>query len=232
MSVAGFDFTVRDRAVYLPSCDAVVLADLHLGKIESSRLMLPSDEATTLGERLAALVGEFDPARVVVAGDVLHDFSTIPSSVTASLTRIEEAITAADAEPVFIEGNHDTLLATQVDPVPSIALEGGVVVCHGHEHPPVDGEWYVIGHDHPAVRIEGQLRPCYLYGDGVYQDADVLVLPAFSPFIAGTAINARRGTDFQSPFLRSLDEFHPILIDESTDEPLVFPRLGDFRELL
>lgn len=232
MAEPTLDFTVRDRAAYLPAVEALVLADLHLGKIESSRLMLPSDEVSSLVGRLKTLVDEFDPSSVVVAGDILHDFGSVPRSVESSLTTLHEDLSDLGVEVIFVKGNHDTLLETQLDPVEAYACSDGTVVCHGHVEPTIDGSRYLIGHEHPAIRISGQRKPCYLYGESVYRGADVLALPAFSGLITGTPINNLRGADLQSPLLADLDEFKPMLYDEAADETLVFPRLREFRGVL
>lgn len=109
---------------------------------------------------------------------------------------------------------------------------GDVVVCHGHETPRTAAGTYVIGHDHPAIAIEGQRRPCYLYGPDAYQGADVLMVPAFTRLAAGVVVNQLRARDLQSPLVEDLEGFRPIVRDEEGDETLWFPPLGEFRSML
>jgi hypothetical protein len=109
---------------------------------------------------------------------------------------------------------------------------GDWVVCHGHEAPTASAEGYLVGHDHPTIIIEGTRRPCYLYGAGSYEGADVLMLPAFTRLAAGMPVNRMTGAEFQSPLVRNADPFRPIVRDEDADETLTFPPLGRFREML
>jgi len=90
----------------------------------------------------------------------------------------------------------------------------------------------VIGHVHPTIEIEGDRRPCSLHGEGVYRDADIIVLPAFTRLAPGVAVNGM-GTDaFNSPLVTDADRLRPVVTDPDGGEPLRFPPLGAFRELL
>lgn len=234
----------RDRAVYLPDADALVLADLHLGRAEASNVDFPLGERRDLVERLDALLDRFDPAEVVVAGDVLHSFGRVPVAVERSLGSLLETIDDAGVDLVVTPGNHDSQLAVVYDGATAdeYRLDDGTVVCHGHERPEAEADRYVIGHDHPTIEIEGKRRPCYLYGQGVFETgdrarnggdadsrADVLMLPPFNRLIRGVTVNGTHAADLQSPLVRRLDEFHPVVRDEDGDETLRFPSLGKLR---
>jgi metallophosphoesterase superfamily enzyme len=54
---------------------------------------------------------------------------------------------------------------------------------------PAKGEWLVVGHEHPAISIGDGVAshmkcPCFLASE------NVLMLPAFSPWAAGTSIHS------------------------------------------
>jgi putative SbcD/Mre11-related phosphoesterase len=221
-------FAVGDRAVYLPRSDALVLADLHLGRSRTSNVSLPLPERAAILGRLEALLGAFDPATVAVAGDVCHSFSTIPEGVAETLDALRECVGTAGADLLLVEGNHDAMLGSLAEPTSEHRLADGTLVCHGHEHPG-DANRYVIGHEHPAIEIEGRRHPCVLWGEGVYRGSDVLALPAFTDLAAGTTVNGRRGRDTQSPLLSRLGAFRPIVRDAEAEETLVFPPLDSFR---
>ncbi|PSP90035.1 metallophosphoesterase [Halobacteriales archaeon QS_4_69_34] len=225
------DATFRDRAVYLPASDALVCADLHLGRAASAPLALPVDERAP--ERLDALLSRFAPSEVVLAGDVLHAFDRVPEGTPATVERLDALVERAGARLVVVSGNHDTMLDAVWDgPVRSTHRLGETVVCHGHESPDTEAERYVLGHDHPTIEIEGQRRPCYLHGSGVYRGDDVLVLPAFSRLAAGCTVNGMRADEFQSPLVTDADALRPIVRDEAAEETLWFPPLDAFRRLL
>lgn len=239
------DATFRDRAVVLG--DSLVCADLHVGKGRTSNVEIPLGERDHLVERLTALVDRYEPAEVVFAGDLLHSFDRIPSLAEDTVTALERICRDAGARPVVTPGNHDTMLDVVWDgpteheyvldgvgwPTAGGDERGPIVVCHGHGEPATDGALYVVGHDHPTITIEGQKWHCYLYGENVYDDADVLMLPAFTKLVEGVSINRRFGTAaLNSPLVSSLDRFRPIVWDENAEDVRQFPPLGEFRELL
>jgi putative SbcD/Mre11-related phosphoesterase len=225
-------FSVRDRATYLPGADALVLADLHLGRSRTANVELPLPEREPIQSRLADLLETFEPGTVVFAGDVCHSFSTVPEGVVETFERLHDRVEAAGAALVVVRGNHDVMLDSLADPVPETRLRDGTVVHHGHERPDADAERYVVGHDHPAIEIEGVRHPCFLWGDGTYEGGDLLVVPAFTELAAGNVINRMRGRDMQSPLLSDLDAFRPVVRETEREETLVFPALGALREFL
>jgi len=223
------------RAVSLSAADALVVADLHVGRSEASEVEFPLGERRDLLERLRALLAAADPETVVFAGDVLHRFGTVSERSRETVERLAEACRDAGSRPVFVRGNHDTALDAVRGDVRDAYVAGEdprIVVCHGHEEPSVDADAYVIGHDHPAIEIEGQRRPCFLHVPAAYRDADLLVVPAFSRLAAGVTINDARAGDLLSPLLDDLDDVRPVVYDEEREEALTFPPLGSFRRLL
>ncbi|MCU4741419.1 metallophosphoesterase [Halobacteria archaeon AArc-m2/3/4] len=230
-------FTPLERAVYVPDAATLVLADTHFGRGEAANVEAPLGDGTDVIERLRELLERCGPEleTVVVAGDLLHSFSRVPRGVEESLSSFVAAV--ADATLVVTPGNHDTMLesveAYDGETVPEYRLaDGETVVCHGHEPPEASAERYVVGHDHPALSIEGRKRPCFLYGPDAYDGADVLVLPAFTRIAPGSTVNGMRGRDFQSPLVVDADVFHPGVRDDTAGETLWFPPLGECRRLL
>ncbi|MFB6297938.1 MAG: metallophosphoesterase [Salinirussus sp.] len=229
---ATADVTFRDRALLLDG-DTLVLADLHVGRGADSAVEIPIGDGADVVERFEALLGAFDPAEVVVAGDLLHSFRTIPRTVRDTLSGLRRAAREAGTRMVVTPGNHDTMLASVWEgPTERVHRVGDTVVCHGHERPAETAARYVIGHDHPTITIEGRRRPCYLAGDGVHDGADLLVLPAFNRLLSGVEINGMRAADFMSPLIDDADALAPVVRDEAGDETLTFPPLGEFRHRL
>lgn len=228
-------FAVHDRAVFVPAAETLVIADVHLGKAAASSVDAPIDDGTDVRERLESVLAATEPSTVVIAGDLLHSFSRLPRGVERDLDRLIDVVNAAEAELVVTPGNHDTMLETVFDVETTLEYEladGETVVCHGHERPKTTADRYIVGHDHPALSIEGRKRPCVLYGPDAYEGADVLVLPAFTRLAAGATVNRMAGRDFQTPLVRNADEFYPAVRDDSSGETLWFPPLGELRKLL
>lgn len=223
-----------DRAVYLPSADALVCADLHLGRDDAAPVELPLGERTRLPDRIDALLDRFNPAELVLAGDIVHAFEDIPAHVEDTLGGLIDAADAAGARPVLLEGNHDAILSSiaPLQPTSAHRLQDGTLVVHGHESPPEvdDITRIVFGHVHPAIVIEGRRRPCYLYDD--HATPTRLVLPAFNSLAPGTPLNDAQRSDLPSPLLDRATSVRPIVRDPDADETLWFPPLASFREML
>ncbi len=86
------DAQFRDRAVYLPAEETLVVADLHVGRDAASAVELPLGERADLTDRLSALLAAFDPREVVVAGDLLHAFDRIPEGVAETVAALGETV--------------------------------------------------------------------------------------------------------------------------------------------
>jgi putative SbcD/Mre11-related phosphoesterase len=230
----------HDRAVFLPAESTLVLADIHLGRAAASDVQSDLSEHEETVGRFEALLARFDPDEVVVAGDLLHSFSSLPRGVTETLQTLERTAREVGAGMVVTPGNHDTMLSGLWDgPTETEYPVGDWVVCHGHDVPETDVEAYLVGHDHPTLEIEGQRHPCYLYGEGVYHGADVLMLPSFTRLAAGVAVSRMRAAEFQSPLVTDTDRLRPLVRDEGAaggadgpGETLSFPPLGEFRRML
>jgi putative SbcD/Mre11-related phosphoesterase len=222
-----------DRTVYIPGEATLVLADAHLGRAASSNVQSGLGEHEDLTGRFAALLDRFEPEEVVVAGDLLHSFSSLPRGVMETLQTMERAARESGARMLVTPGNHDTMLeGLWTGPAEAEYRVGDWVVTHGHEAPELDAEAYLVGHDHPTLEVEGQRHPCYLYGEGTYRGVDMLLLPAFTRLAAGVVVNRMRGSEFQSPLVTDVDPLRPLVRDEGSDETLRFPPLGELRRLL
>ncbi|MDV7348460.1 metallophosphoesterase [Halorubrum distributum] len=240
------DVAFAERAVYLSEADALVVADLHVGRGEASAVSLPLGERADLVDRIGALLDRFDPATVVVAGDVVHTFDRVSDRAREALDALRDACDARGAALELVAGNHDAALADAWDgPVREELVLGGAgdreagvsdtsrtVVCHGHEAPSAAADRYVIGHVHPTIEIEGDRRPCVLRGEGTYRGADLLVLPAFTRLAPGVAVNDAVSAGLDSPLVGDAAALAPIVYDADRGEPLRFPPLGAFDRLL
>lgn len=224
----------RHRGIYLETTDTVVLSDLHLGRGYRAGIDAPFESADDIEFRLDELLTEFSPQNVVLAGDVLDAFTTVPYGIEARLRGLIERIEQAGSRTIFLEGNHDPMLETLLDiPVSKTHECGDTLIAHGHTDLPPGYSRYVVGHVHPAIRIEGVKRPCYLNGPAP-TSGKVIVLPAFARSARGTVMNRRLVSETESPFLSNvtLDDFRPVIRDERTDETFIFPVFSSLRPFL
>jgi len=226
------EYSFGDRALFHEG--ALVIADLHVGRGAASRVDAPVGDGSDMVERLERLCATFEPDEVVVAGDLLHSFETVPRLVEDTLGGLQAVADEHGARMIVTPGNHDTLLeAVWSGPTAhEHRLADGTVVCHGHVEPEAAASRYVIGHDHPTVTIEGQRRPCALVGASAYRGADVVMLPSFNRLVRGVEINELSAADFLSPLVTDVDGFRPVVYDSAADETFVFPALGELRHRL
>lgn len=229
------DFEVRDRAVYLPATETLVCADLHVGRDATSDIEFRIGEHEDITDRFEALLETYGPSEVVVAGDLLHSFDRVPTGASATVRTLSGLASEYGVDLLVTPGNHDTMLTELWDH--SIAAEhrldeSAVLVTHGHVPPERDAEWFVIGHDHPTIEIEGTRRPCYLYGPDQYEGTAVLMVPSFSKLPAGIAVNELRASAFQSPLITDTGSLRPIIYDGESDKTHEFPPLDELRQFL
>jgi putative SbcD/Mre11-related phosphoesterase len=223
--------TYDDRALGVES--TLVLADCHVGRGTGGNLEFPVGSGGEMVERFRDLLVRHDPETVVLAGDLLHSFRTVPRTVETTVAGFRDACRDAGATLVVTPGNHDTMLDSVWDgPTESEYRIGDTVVCHGHEPPETDADRYVVGHDHPTIEIEGQRRPCYLVGEDQYRGADVVMLPSFNKLNAGVVVNRMEASEFQSPLITDTDRLKPVVWDEQARQSRTFPPLGEFRRML
>ncbi|MBX0285646.1 metallophosphoesterase [Halomicroarcula sp. F28] len=225
------DLTYDGRALVLE--DTLVVADCHVGRGTGGELEFPVGSGSEMVERFRDLVERHEPDEVVVAGDLLHSFQTVPRTVETTVAGLRAVCRESGARLVVTPGNHDTMLDSVWDgPIEREYRVGDTLVLHGHEAPEGDADRYVVGHDHPTIEIEGQRRPCYLVGEGQYRGSEVVMLPSFNKLNAGVRVNTMSAGEFQSPLVTDADSLAPVVWDEHARETKAFPPLGEFRRLL
>lgn len=225
------ELTYDGRALVLG--DVLVVADLHVGRGTGGELEFPVGSGTEMVERFRDLTERHKPDEVVIAGDLLHSFQTVPRTVEDTVAGLNAACREAGAGLVVTPGNHDTMLGSVWDgPTAAEYRVGDSLLLHGHDPPEVEADRYVVGHDHPTIEIEGQRRPCYLVGEGQYHGSDVVMLPSFNKLNAGVRVNAMSAGEFQSPLVTDADELAPVVWDDRARETRAFPPLGEFRRML
>ncbi len=180
----------HDRTLSMEGGRTLVVADLHLGyedALEGDGLHLPRTHTMGLMGELLGAIERQGAERVVVLGDVKHDFHRgrweCRDDVRAVISMISEC-----CDCVIVRGNHDNYIQSivaglEAEVVDSIDIDGHRLE-HGHassvQRP------LIIGHEHPSVRLFDRVGgfvkiPCFLH----HPVEGVTVLPAFSPMAPG-----------------------------------------------
>ena len=158
----------------------LAVADLHFGYELSQRAagaLVPLWGMATISDRLAELVGEYKPQRLIVLGDLVHDKTAAREA--AQLLRD----LALSCEVVVLASNHDRKLRGHVELIDSLETDR-FHFHHGHCAPEVGDRIQIIGHHHPAAVITdgaGLRLKCPAF----VQQTRCWIMPAFSPWAAG-----------------------------------------------
>ncbi len=174
-----------ERAAFLPQHQALLVADVHIGKAQSfRRLGVPVPGGTTAAtlQRLSQAIARTGARHVVFLGDLLHSARSAAPQTWGQVAAWRGQHAAL--ELTLVRGNHDLHAG---DPPAAWGIHclggplplGGLTLAHHPE--PLAGRYVVAGHTHPAVVLRGagpgRLRlPCFHFGP------QVAVLPAFGEF--------------------------------------------------
>lgn len=177
-----------DRAVWWPAQEALLVADVHLGKDQVFRrqgLAVPCGVLQQDLERLELLLEETAAARLIILGDLVHAppqaHDDWPDEIGQWRAR------QADVEIDLVLGNHDRDLRVwlhqwQIDGHEDMLELDGLLLMH--EWRPRLNAPGLSGHLHPGARLKTrreQLRlPAYLVDESPGREH--LVLPAFGRF--------------------------------------------------
>lgn len=207
----------------------LAFGDLHIGYEEAlaeQGVFLPPLQLGEIKEVVGSMVEESGAERVVIVGDVKHEFGDILRQEWRETVEFLEFLRGLGVGVDVVRGNHDNYLVGVLrrlgipfhDPY---LVVGGWMFFHGHKPLPVEGfgegvGYIVMGHEHPAILLRDELGArvklkAFLVGE--YMGKRVFVLPAVSPLMPGTEVNYERGV--MSPILREadLDSFRVYAVD-------------------
>jgi len=181
-----------ERAIYLPDQQALLVADLHVGKSETFQrfgIPVPTQVSHATLNRLAQLCDRLQPKQLFILGDWFHaKDGVVPEVLTPWAAFLEQRSMAV----TLVVGNHDRhLLDACMAALPShIAVTTetefvGLWLTHAPEPPPMGLPITLCGHVHPCIHLSSSLDklrlPCF-YWD---RRSRVLILPSFGEFTGG-----------------------------------------------
>lgn len=181
---------------WFPRLATMVLADLHLGKVNHFRksgIPVPLAANNRNNENLILLLMELKPERVIFIGDLFHSAYNEEWEVMGQITK-----SFPNCSFELVPGNHDIMSSIQYEKhgirihPEEFALSDQITLRHD---PPTilnSAVYYLCGHLHPAVLLAGKARqamrfPCFWFG------ATVGVLPAFGAFTGFKSVRPSQG---------------------------------------
>lgn len=178
---------LAERALWLPSFDALLVTDLHWGKAAAFRAAnVPVPTGTTAADlaRLTTALVRTKASRLIVLGDMLHARHGRHADTLATIAEWRSAHEHVAMH--LVRGNHD---AHAGDPPAELNIECVDELRLGpyvgvHEPTERDDGYVLAGHLHPHVSLRARGKQhvrlaCFAFG------ARRGVLPAFSSFTGG-----------------------------------------------
>ena len=184
LSFAGETFSATaDGALFWPSQQALLVADLHLEKASwfarFGQFLPPYDSHATL-TALAAEVGRTGATRLYCLGDSFHDrfgCDRLPANARGLLTELTSRL-----DWTWIVGNHDPGFADHCGGRIADEVElSGIILRHEAERDEARPE--ISGHFHPKLRLQLKgrrvSRRCFV------SSASKIIMPAFGSLTGG-----------------------------------------------
>lgn len=184
------------RAAFWHERETLLLADLHLGKVETFAahgVPLP-DMMTKQLAALDALLDATTPARVLILGDLLHAPAGLTEPMLETVRTWRER---HSCEFAVVPGNHDRHLDKvghwwNMRVLPSRHDEGPFTFIH--EPTPIANRFVFAGHVHPVVKLRTSADTLKLWCfvlDSTNATTGVCTLPAFCDFTSGGTVDLR-----------------------------------------
>ncbi|RLI96171.1 MAG: phosphoesterase [Candidatus Altiarchaeales archaeon] len=227
--------------LYIEDEKTLLFGDMHLGYEEELNQMgylIPRFQYDEIINHLTKVFSHIAPERVVICGDLKHEFGRISEQEWNEVMNFLSFIERRVDDIVLIKGNHDTILgpiATKrnVKFFSNYYLSGRkIFITHGHLIPE-DPDLYkakivIIGHDHPALGIRDELRvekvKCFLLGK--WRGKDLIQIPSLNFVTEGIDIIREKPL---SPFMnQDLSHFRVYCIEN--DEIFDFGRISTHLE--
>lgn len=184
-----------EGAIYLPDHEALLLADLHLGKAAHFRkngIPIPpqADEANWL--QLARVLDKYPACHVFFLGDLFH------SEYNTDWDHMQDLTDHYSGHRfTLVRGNHDILVGEQyissgISEIVEEANIGPFLLTH-HPLNEFPGDSYnLAGHVHPGISVKGRGRQRVKLSCFYFEDASG-ILPAFGQFKGRFLLSPVRG---------------------------------------
>ena len=182
-----------EKAMYWKRINTLLLADLHIGKINHFRksgIPVPRKANDHNIEILVDLILKIKPQRVICLGDLFHSHYNTEWEVFGEITKHFAEVTFE-----LVLGNHDIMSERQYERkgfqvFDELLLEGFIFTHHPLEAI-AEGHYNIAGHIHPGVTLRGRGRqsltlPCFYFG------AQQGLLPAFGAFTGLAKIHPKK----------------------------------------
>ena len=196
------------KAAFWPKHKILMVADLHLGKINHFRkagIPVPTQANDKNIEVLIDLFWKTKPERVLFLGDLFHSHYNPEWEVFGEVVKHFESISFE-----LVLGNHDIMSERQYERKKIQFYNELQIGPFLFTHHPIEKElidsYNLAGHIHPGVRLSGRGKqhltlPCFYFGKSSG------LLPAFGMFTGLASIKSQKDDQI---FVIAENKIHPI----------------------
>jgi len=223
-------------ALFLEREKTLVFSDTHLGYEEclnKKGIMVPKFQYKDIIEHLEEILRHCKPERIVINGDLKHEFGFISEQEWNEVLRFLDFL--KEYEVILVKGNHDNIIGPIAGrknvSVVTDYQTGDFLITHGNKIPDDrklgtgnrEPKTIIIGHEHPALglREEGQFEKVKCFLTGRWQGKNLVVLPSLNFITEGVDILQER---LLSPLLEDISEFKAYCIEKN--EILYFGKIS------
>jgi len=230
-----YNAKIADLGLIIQDC--LIISDIHIGyegALNREGIMVPRFQYKKILERINEIIHNYEPKRVIVNGDLKHEFGRITSQEWKESKDFIEFLKTNFLETILIKGNHDNFTRfiaekTGLEVYESYKI-GGYVIMHGDKLPDEStikkSETIIIGHEHPCIGIRNGERlekiKCYLAGN--YHGKNLIVMPSFNFVTEGSDILHEKPL---SPLLKNIKTDELRVYGVENFEVLYFGRIKD-----
>ena len=207
-------------SIYLREHKTLILSDFHIGleeALQKQGFLIPRFQLKNIVNNLNEIFeilknNKFDVERIVINGDLKHEFGTISDQEWRDTLKIIDFLKEKSQEIVLIKGNHDTILGPiaskkNISLVENLILDSNLIT-HGDRIPEeAKGnkiKRVIIGHEHPTISLREGIRvekfKAFLVGK--WKKKELIAMPSFCFVTEGTDILRE---ELLSPFLKEND---------------------------
>lgn len=193
--INGEEFILsRERAIYWPGTNSIIISDLHIGKtghFRKSGIAVPQTVFVEDMQRLAATISFFNPSRIIIIGDLFHSQHNMELDLFSKWRKDFSSI-----EFLLVKGNHDILPTewynqAKITLYKNIFSEADFSFVHDLKDFKNESGFCFSGHIHPGVKLKGLGKqrmnfPCF------YFSGNHGILPAFSKFTGFVSMQQKK----------------------------------------
>src|SRR3989344_3111649 len=199
--------------------ETLVINDLHLGYEASLHLkgiLVPRFQLEDIIKIMKRIL-KVKPKKIIINGDLKHEFGKVLQLEWREISKFLDFLLENCQEVIIIQGNHDPVIVPiavkkNVKVVKDYRIDD-ILIIHGDELVETDAKTIIIGHEHPAIKIQdhGKWEKYKCFLKGKWKRKELIAVPSFNPLLEGT--NVLEG-QMLSPFLKKIKNHQIYVVSE------------------